>query len=152
MPPQPGPPIGRWPGPRALRSGTPRLRSGTRRLVGLPLVGETFEEQRWYLGDVTVRGLDREYMHIWPSERGMLGLTPLGSEGLWQFQSPILPGEEPGTPSLEFYQRLFDERVGPGAVYLTSASWLSVYLVNSRLVEDYRSRRVLLAGDAAEAE
>jgi hypothetical protein len=124
-------------------------RSSTRRRIGLPLVGETHDQQRWYLGDVTVPGLDREHMHVWPSERGMLGLTPLGSDGLWQFQSPILPGEEPGTPSLEFYQRLFDERAGPGAVVLTSASWLSVYLVSARVVDDYRKGRVLLAGDAA---
>ncbi len=123
-------------------------KSGTRKLVGLPLVGETREEQRWYLGDVTVPGLDRGHMHIWPSERGMLGLTPLGRD-LWQFQSPIAPGEEPGTPSLEFYQRLFDERAGKGAVELTSASWLSVYQVNVRMVESYRNGRVLLAGDAA---
>ncbi|TDD26267.1 FAD-binding monooxygenase [Actinomadura sp. KC06] len=124
-------------------------RSSTRRFVGLPLVGKTYERQRWYLGDVTVPDLDRSHMHIWPSERGMLGLTPLPGGDLWQFQSPILPDDEPGTPSLEFYQRLFDERVGKGAVVLESATWLSVYQVNARVVEDYRKGRVLLAGDAA---
>ena len=86
-------------------------------------------------------------MHIWSSTHGMLGLTPLGDGDLWQFQSPILPGDEPGTPSLELYQQLFDERAG--GVQLTSATWLSVYQVNVRMVEDYRKERVLLAGDAA---
>jgi 2-polyprenyl-6-methoxyphenol hydroxylase-like FAD-dependent oxidoreductase len=124
-------------------------KSGIRKAIGLALVGETYEEQRWYLGDVAVRGLDRDHMHIWPAERGMLGLTPLGGDDLWQFQSPILPGEEPGTPSLEFYQGLFDDRAGAGAVTLTSATWLSVYLVQARMVRDYRNGRVLLAGDAA---
>jgi 2-polyprenyl-6-methoxyphenol hydroxylase-like FAD-dependent oxidoreductase len=123
-------------------------KSRTRKLARLPLVGETREEQRWYLGDVTVPGLDRGHIHIWPSDHGMLGLTPLGGE-LWQFQSPILPGEHAGTPSLEFYQHLFDERAGKGAVVLDSASWLSVYQVNVRMVENYRNGRVLLAGDAA---
>jgi 2-polyprenyl-6-methoxyphenol hydroxylase-like FAD-dependent oxidoreductase len=123
-------------------------KSNTRKLIGLPLIGKTYEQQRWYLGDVTVPGLDRDHMHIWPSERGMLGLTPLGSD-LWQFQSPILPDEHSATPSLEFYQQLFDERAGKGAVVLESASWLSVYQVNARMVENYRSGRVLLAGDAA---
>ncbi|GAA4926409.1 FAD-dependent oxidoreductase [Streptomonospora halophila] len=123
-------------------------RSGTRRLVGLPLVGRTGERQRWYLGDVTGPDLDRDRMHIWPSEHGMLGLTPLGAR-LWQFQSPILPGQEAHTPSLELYQRLFDERAGAGAVALDNASWLSVYQVNARMVERYRQGRVLLAGDAA---
>ncbi|WP_033290075.1 FAD-dependent monooxygenase [Amycolatopsis jejuensis] len=122
-------------------------KSSTRKLSGIPLVGKTHDEQRWYLGDVTVAGLDRDHMHIWPSERGMLGLTPLPGTELWQFQSPILPADEPGVPSLEFYQRLFDERAG--SVQLTSATWLSVYQVNVRMVEDYRKGRVLLAGDAA---
>ena len=124
-------------------------KSSTRKYVGLPLVGKSYDEQRWYLGDVTVGSdLDRGHMHIWPSDQGMLGLTPLGDE-LWQFQSPILPGQAPGEPSLEFYQRLFDERAGTGNVVLTGASWLSVYLVNVRMVETFRQGRVLLAGDAA---
>ncbi|MTD53259.1 FAD-dependent oxidoreductase [Amycolatopsis pithecellobii] len=124
-------------------------KSSTRKFIGLPLVGKTYEEQRWYIGDVTVGSdLDRDHMHIWPSDQGMLGLTPLGDE-LWQFQSPILPGEIPGTPSLEFYQQLFDERAGKGTVELTSAGWLSVYQINVRMVETYRKGRVLLAGDAA---
>ncbi|GAB3452920.1 FAD-dependent oxidoreductase [Streptomonospora sediminis] len=124
-------------------------KSTTRKLAGLPMVGETIEQQRWYLGDVTVPALDRSRMHIWPSEHGMLGLTPLPGSDLWQFQSPIPAGVEPGTPSLEWYQQLFDERAGEGAVVLDSATWLSVYQVNVRMVEDYRSGRVLLAGDAA---
>ncbi|MFC3995842.1 FAD-dependent monooxygenase [Nocardiopsis sediminis] len=124
-------------------------RSGTRKLAGLSLAGETFERQRWYLGDVTGPDLDRGRMHIWPSEHGILGLTPLPGSDLWQFQSPILPGDEPGTPSLEFYQRLFDDRAGAGAVVLKSATWLSVYQVNARMAADYRTGRVLLAGDAA---
>ncbi|WP_063736268.1 FAD-dependent monooxygenase [Streptomyces sp. RTd22] len=123
-------------------------KSGMRKHIGLPLAGETYEQQRWYLGDVTGPDLDRGHIHIWPSERGMLGLTPLGGD-VWQFQSPILPGEDPGTPSLEFYQRLFDERAGKDTVVLRSATWLSVYRVNARMVEDYRQGRVLLAGDAA---
>ncbi|MPY53410.1 FAD-binding monooxygenase [Streptomyces sp. K1PN6] len=124
-------------------------RSGTRGLVGLPLNGETYEQQRWYLGDVTGPDLDRDHIHIWPSAQGMLGLTPLPGGELWQFQSPILPGTEPGVPSREFYQQLFDERAGAGTVVLDSATWLSVYRVNVRMVEDYRKGRVLLAGDAA---
>jgi 2-polyprenyl-6-methoxyphenol hydroxylase-like FAD-dependent oxidoreductase len=127
--------------------GTDGGKSSIRKLVGLSLAGETYAQQRWYLGDVTVPGLDRDHMHIWPSARGMLGLTPLGSGDVWQFQSPIAPGEDAETPSLDFYQQLFDERAG--GVTLTSATWLSVYVVNARMVADYRNGRVLLAGDAA---
>ena len=56
-------------------------KSGTRKLIGLPLAGETYEEQRWYLGDVTLGSeLDRDHMHIWPADRGMLrSATSCGS-------------------------------------------------------------------------
>ncbi|MGV9340337.1 FAD-dependent monooxygenase [Streptomyces sp. NPDC003688] len=140
-------------GPRTVRAryvvAADGGRSGTRGLAGLPLIGETYDKQRWYLGDLTVPGLDRGRIHIWPSTHGMLGLTPLPGSDLWQFQSPILAGTEPGTPSRELYQRLFDERAGAGAVDITSATWLSVYRVNVRMADGYRRGRVLLAGDAA---
>ena len=124
-------------------------KSVIRQQVGLPLMGETYENQRWYLGDVTAPDLDRAFMHIWTSDEGMLGLTPLPGTDLWQFQSPIRPHDEPVEPSLASYQALFDTRVGAGRVELTSATWLSVYRVNVRMAEHYRRGRVLLAGGAA---
>lgn len=124
-------------------------KSSIRKQVGLHLIGETFEKQRWYVGDVIVPALDPDFMHIWTSDQGMLGLTPLPGTDLWQFQSPIRPDEEAVEPSLASYQALFDTRVGTGQVGLTSATWLSVYRVNVRMVESYRQGRVFLAGDAA---
>ncbi|MET8554750.1 FAD-dependent monooxygenase [Streptomyces sp. NPDC004959] len=124
-------------------------KSSMRKIAGLPLVGETYEKQRWYLGDVTTTSIDRDHLHIWTSERGMIGLTPLPGSDLWQFQSPIRPEEEPEDPSLELYQAMLDERAGKGTVTLTSATWLSVYRVNVRMVEHYRRGRIFVAGDAA---
>jgi 2-polyprenyl-6-methoxyphenol hydroxylase-like FAD-dependent oxidoreductase len=125
-------------------------KSRIRKIVGLPLAGETYANQRWYLGDVQAPGLDRGHIHIWTSEGGMLGLTPLPSTDIWQLQSAI-PADavEPAEPSLEFYQAMLDDRAGPGVVTLTNATWLSVYRVNVRMVERYRNGRVFLAGDAA---
>ena len=81
-------------------------KSGVRKLVGLSLTGDTYEDQRWYLGDVTATGLDRDHVHVWTSERGMIGLTPLPSSDLWQLQSPIRPEDEAGEPSLGPYQSM----------------------------------------------
>jgi hypothetical protein len=64
-------------------------------------------------------------------------------------QSPIRPEDDPEEPSLEFYQRLLDDRAGDGVVRLTSATWLSVYRINVRMVRHYRRGRIFLAGDAA---
>ncbi|AFU02963.1 FAD-dependent monooxygenase [Nocardia brasiliensis] len=57
--------------------GTDGGKSTTRHLIGLPLEGETREEERWYLGDVTVDGLPRDRTHVWTSSAGKLNLTPV---------------------------------------------------------------------------
>ncbi|KAA8882070.1 FAD-binding monooxygenase [Nocardia colli] len=127
--------------------GTDGGKSTTRHLIGLPLEGETREAERWYLGDVTVDGLPRDRAHVWTSSAGKLNLTPLPNSDIWQFQNRIPNDVEPDRPSLELYQRLLDDR--NAGITLTSATWLSVYRVNVRMVPEYRRDRVLLAGDAA---
>ncbi|MFJ4653155.1 FAD-dependent monooxygenase [Nocardia sp. NPDC088792] len=127
--------------------GTDGGKSTTRRLIDRPLEGETREWERWYLGDVTVAELPHDRMHIWTSSAGMLALTPLPNSDIWQFQTPIPADTEPAAPSLELYQQLLDDR--NAGITLTSATWLSIYRVNVRMVSDYRRGRVLLAGDAA---
>lgn len=126
-------------------------KSRIRQLIGAPLVGETYDTQRWYLGDVHLEGgLDRGRMHVWFSAEGMLGLTPLPSTAIWQLQSTIPPDSgEPEQPSLALYQAMLGRRAGTEGVHITAASWLSIYRVNVRMVDHYRNGRVFLAGDAA---
>lgn len=125
-------------------------KSNIRKFIHLPLVGETHDDERWYLGDVRLEGLDRDHIHIWTSSEGMVGVTPLPKSDIWQLQATIPADiEEPEQPSLEAYQAMFDRRAGAGVVRLTDASWLSIYRVNVRMVECYRNGRVFLAGDAA---
>lgn len=125
-------------------------KSNIRKFIQLPLVGETHDHERWYLGDVRLEGLDRDRIYIWTSSEGMVGVTPLPKSDIWQLQATIpADHEEPEQPSLEIYQAMFDRRAGAGRVRLTDASWLSIYRVNVRMVERYRKDRVFLAGDAA---
>lgn len=125
-------------------------KSNIRKFNHMPLVGETHDDERWYLGDVRLEGLDRDHIHIWTSSEGMVGVTPLPKTDIWQLQATIQADiEEPEQPSLEAYQAMFDRRAGAGRVRLTDASWLSIYRVNVRMVECYRNGRVFLAGDAA---
>lgn len=103
----------------------------------MPLVGETHDHERWYLGDVRLKGLDRNHIHIWTSPEGMVGVTPLPKSDIWQLQATI-PAEikDPEEPTLEVYQAMFDRRASgmgfglwmpPGylSTVLTSA-WLEV--------------------------
>ncbi|SCY08229.1 2-polyprenyl-6-methoxyphenol hydroxylase [Paenibacillus polysaccharolyticus] len=125
-------------------------KSSVRKFIHHPLVGNTHDHERWYLGDVRLEGLDRDHIHIWTSPEGMVGVTPLPKSDIWQLQATI-PSEikEPEKPSLEVYQDMFNRRAGAGHVQFIDASWLSIYRINVRMVESYRNGRVFLAGDAA---
>ncbi|MDQ1233636.1 2-polyprenyl-6-methoxyphenol hydroxylase-like FAD-dependent oxidoreductase [Paenibacillus sp. SORGH_AS306] len=125
-------------------------KSNIRKFIQFPLVGETYDDERWYLGDIQLEGLDHDHIHIWTSSEGMLGLTPLPQSNIWQLQATISTEiQNPVEPSLEMYQAMLDQRAGAGLVEITHASWLSIYRVNVRMVECYHNNRVFLAGDAA---
>jgi 2-polyprenyl-6-methoxyphenol hydroxylase-like FAD-dependent oxidoreductase len=124
-------------------------RSFVRKFLQVPFEGETWKDERMYVGDVRLRGLDREAWHSWPHHPdGWLALCPLPSTDTFQFQAQLPAGEE-REPSLELYQHLVNERTGGMDIELTDAPWLSLYQVNVRMVSRYRIGRVFLAGDAA---
>ena len=52
-------------------------------------------------------------------------------------------------PTLELFQSIIDERTGRSDLKLYDPTWLSLYRVNVRMVDQYRIGRIFLAGDAA---
>ncbi|MDQ3789326.1 MAG: FAD-dependent monooxygenase [Actinomycetota bacterium] len=141
-------------GPESVRArwvvGADGGKSTVRHCLGLPYDGFTMDDY-WYLGDLRLEGLDHSRQYILPTTEGMIGLTPLPTTDLWQWQSTIKADAELEEPSPQLYQRLLDEHLGAGRVTLTEATWLSLYRANVRLVPRYRVGRVFLAGDAAHA-
>ncbi len=124
-------------------------RSFVRKFLDVPFEGETWKDERMYVGDVRLRGLDRDAWHSWPKHpAGWLALCPLPSTDTYQFQAQIPPDEEQ-EPSLEIFQRIVRERTQRDDIELTEAPWTSLYRVNIRMVSRYRIGRVFLAGDAA---
>jgi 2-polyprenyl-6-methoxyphenol hydroxylase-like FAD-dependent oxidoreductase len=124
-------------------------RSFVRHFLNVPFEGETWKDERMYVGDVRLRGLDRDFWHSWPKHPdGWLALCPLPSTDLYQFQAQIPPTEEQ-EPSLEIFRRIVRERTQRDDIELTEAPWTSLYRVNVRMVSRYRIGRVFLAGDAA---
>ena len=98
-----------------------------------------------YVGDVRLRGLDRDAWHSWPKHpAGWLALCPLPSTDTYQFQAQIPPDEEQ-EPSLRIFQRIVRERTQRDDIELTEAPWTSLYRVNIRMVSRYRIGRVFLA-------
>jgi 2-polyprenyl-6-methoxyphenol hydroxylase-like FAD-dependent oxidoreductase len=124
-------------------------RSFVRRFLDVPFEGETWKDERMYVGDVRLRGLDREAWHSWPNHSdGWVALCPLPSTDTYQFQAQIPPGDE-HEPSLELFQQIVNQRTKRTDIVLTDAPWLSLYRANVRMVSRYRVGRVFLAGDAA---
>ncbi|WP_405394719.1 FAD-dependent monooxygenase [Microbispora hainanensis] len=123
-------------------------RSPVRKALGIGFAGETREEQRMALGDVRVEGLDRDHIHVWVRPgRGMVALYPMAGTGTFQMIATLKPGSTP-EQSLSAYQRILAERSMLRTVRLTELLWSSLYRVNIRLADRYRSGRVFLAGDA----
>jgi 2-polyprenyl-6-methoxyphenol hydroxylase-like FAD-dependent oxidoreductase len=141
-------------GPETIRArwvvGADGGKSTIRHSLGIVFDGFTMHE-RWYLGDVRLEGLDHSRQHIFPTAKGMIGLTPLPTTDIWQWQYTCKDSEDLETPSLELYQRLLDDHLGEGHVTLTAATWVTLYRANVRLASRFRVGRVFLAGDAAHA-
>lgn len=141
-------------GPETIRArwvvGADGGRSTVRHALGVAFDGFTMHD-RWYLGDVRLEGLDHGRQYILPTSDGMIGLTPLPTTDLWQWQSTTEAGDDAEPPSLELYQQLLDDHLGKDRVTLKEATWLSLYRANVRLADQYRVGRVFLAGDAAHA-
>jgi 2-polyprenyl-6-methoxyphenol hydroxylase-like FAD-dependent oxidoreductase len=123
-------------------------KSFVRKFLQVPFEGETREDERMYVGDVRLRGLDRDAWHTWPKHpEGWLALCPLPSTDTFQFQAQVPPGD--AEPSFALFQEIVARRTGGMDIQLTEAPWISLYRVNVRLVSKYRMGRVFLAGDAA---
>lgn len=124
-------------------------RSFVRKFLQVPFEGETWKDERMYVGDVRLRGLDRDAWHSWPNHPdGWLALCPLPSTDTFQLQAQVPPNEE-RDPSKELFREIIKQRTGGMDIELIDAPWLSLYRVNVRMVSQYRLGRVFLAGDAA---
>jgi hypothetical protein len=77
-----------------------------------------------------------------------ISLCPLPGNALFQLQAPVsLDGDV--DISTDGLNRMLEDRTGRVDISVRSVAWGSVYSMNARLADRYRSGRVLLAGDAA---
>jgi 2-polyprenyl-6-methoxyphenol hydroxylase-like FAD-dependent oxidoreductase len=119
-----------------------------RKQCGIKFEGVTREEVQMLIADLTVEGLDGDAWHMWRHEEGFLGLCPLPSTNLFQFQAHVGPGESTEL-SLANFQAMLERRTGRTDIRLKDPEWTSYWRANIRLAERYRAGHVFLAGDAA---
>ncbi len=122
--------------------------STVRKQSGIAFVGETREDVRMLVADVSVDGLDREAWHMWRSADSAASLCPLPSTYLHQYQAELAPGVAPDL-SIENLQRVLTQASGRTDIRIVEAPWTSVWRANIRLADHYRDGRVFIAGDAA---
>jgi 2-polyprenyl-6-methoxyphenol hydroxylase-like FAD-dependent oxidoreductase len=120
-----------------------------RETLGLNFKGKTFDET-FVLGDVHIDAdLPNSDFHIFSSEKGFLGLFPMGGSQFRLVASePSADAEQSGAPDLQQLQTIYDQRSHIPA-RLRQLTWSSFFHINSRMVEKLRVGRIFLAGDAA---
>jgi 2-polyprenyl-6-methoxyphenol hydroxylase-like FAD-dependent oxidoreductase len=122
-------------------------RSAVRRGLGIPFLGATDDEVRMLLADVRVDGLDHEYGHGWMLDnRCFFGFTPLAG-GADSFVLNTMAPEVEST--LTGLQATLEAVSGRTDIRLRELTWATVWRSNVRLAQQFRSRAVFLAGDAA---
>jgi 2-polyprenyl-6-methoxyphenol hydroxylase-like FAD-dependent oxidoreductase len=122
--------------------------SAVRKRSGIAFEGETRDELRMIVADVTVDGLDRDAWHMWRHAEGAVNLCPLPSTEVFQYQASIAPGQDPELSRANM-QSILERRTGRTDIRLHEPQWSTLWRANIRLVDHYRSGRVFLAGDAA---
>ncbi|HEY4112265.1 FAD-dependent monooxygenase [Puia sp.] len=128
-------------------------KSKVRKTLGIRFEGETHEEERAFIGDVEVAGLAPDAWYIWmhPTLGFGIGLCPFACSKSWQLQT-MAQADADGQfsePGLAMFRLLFAERAGLEGVTLEKVTWATVYRVNVRMANRFRSGRVFIAGDAA---
>ncbi|HEY4063801.1 MAG TPA: FAD-dependent monooxygenase [Puia sp.] len=128
-------------------------KSTVRKTVGIRFEGETHEDEKALVGDVEIEGLVPDAWHMWSHPKYGFGmaLCPFAGTKSWQLQAIAIPDADGNIPepTLETFNKLFQEVANMPGVVFTNATWRSVYRVNIRMADKYRVGRVFIAGDAA---
>ncbi len=124
--------------------------STVRHTLGLSFLGETLRSD-WFLADIHLAGVrvpTSELATYW-HEDGVLVLFPI-SPGRYRVIADLhhSAGAHLADPTLGEVQAVLDRR-GPGSLVASDPIWLSAFRINERMVGEYRSGRVFVAGDAA---
>jgi 2-polyprenyl-6-methoxyphenol hydroxylase-like FAD-dependent oxidoreductase len=127
--------------------------SAVRACAKIAFGGETREEEYGIVGNASISGLDPLFVILTDPVRpsGFLMMLDYINDDTWFFTGILLPDEyRTFTPTLEGLQRFFDEQARMPGVRFRHLHEMSTYRPqNQRVAEQFRSGRVLLAGDAA---
>jgi 2-polyprenyl-6-methoxyphenol hydroxylase-like FAD-dependent oxidoreductase len=108
----------------------------------------------WVLADIHLTGIpEPPAINLYWHAEGITAIFPLQGTrhriiaNVGESAGPIGEGNRPA-PTLEEIQSLLNQR-GLGEIKASEPVWLSNFSINERKVDDYRTGRVFVAGDAA---
>jgi 2-polyprenyl-6-methoxyphenol hydroxylase-like FAD-dependent oxidoreductase len=123
--------------------------SAVRRALEIGFIGSTDEQDRMLIVDAAVEGLARDRWHVWPGAGGrFIGACPLPHSDQFQWMIRLRPDEEPPLDEDGINERI-RAHTRNKRIRIYDIGWKSVFRPNIRMVDRYRSGRVLIAGDAA---
>ncbi|QIS10035.1 FAD-dependent monooxygenase [Nocardia arthritidis] len=122
--------------------------SRVRKLLGLPLIGESSET--WLIADAQVRTeLPRDSIYWIDTGEQTLMMAPMREPGRWRMldTAEVGDGTDPDVVAARF-SRKFSAGIGRTTVVETP-TWTSVFTFQQRMIEQMRRGRCFVAGDAA---
>lgn len=128
-------------------AGCDGMHSAVREQAGIGFTGDRYG-QSFVLADVRMTWqLPRDAVDLFFSPAGLVVVAPLPEQ---RYRIVATLDDAPEQPGIADVQRLLDAR-GPrrAPAEVTDLVWSSRFRVHHRLADTYRSRSVLLAGDAA---
>jgi 4,5-epoxidase len=125
--------------------------SVARKAVGIQFIGKTYPLS-FLMADVELEGdiLTGEN-HVWMHPDGSFAALPFPQANRWRLFIEVTQRPELTVTGLDLdaVRALMRQRIGNRQIHISNPTWISPFGINCRIVDRYRSGRVLLAGDAA---
>ncbi|WP_327681037.1 FAD-dependent monooxygenase [Streptomyces sp. NBC_00467] len=123
-------------------------RSLVRRILGIPMTGESVDPAPMLVADVRIPALDRLNWHVFPGDgAAFLAVCPLPGTEDFQVTGRFAASEPDVSPA--GVRELIAARTHLTADDVTEVRWSSDFRPRAALAERFREGRIFLAGDAA---
>ncbi|KLO17521.1 hypothetical protein SCHPADRAFT_994344 [Schizopora paradoxa] len=132
--------------------GTDGGHSIVRKSAGIVFLGETREDERMYIVDCKVEGLEEKNIHTWNTENRELAMFRYTGQPK-SFQVMFVGSEEHmdlmRTKDRANIQKAINDAIKRTDIVITEITWQGEWRPNIRLADRFQSGRVFIAGDAA---
>ncbi|WP_216591438.1 FAD-dependent oxidoreductase [Streptomyces brasiliscabiei] len=126
-------------------------RSTVRRLLGVPMTGETVDPSPTLVADLRIPALDRDNWHLFPptGEHGFMAVCPLPGTEDFQLAANFPDPDTVVDLSPDGIRKVVAARSHLAPEDVTEVRWASDFRPRAALADRFREGRVFLAGDAA---